>query len=47
MLQIVETEAPVDVAYLPAEQPVTTVRLVVAQYDPAVHDKQLEEPTVA
>ena len=32
----------------PAVQtPVTAVRPVVAQYDPAVHDEQLEEPAVA
>jgi len=30
--------------YLPAAQaPVTAVKPVVAQYDPAVHDEQLEE----
>ena len=34
--------------YLPAAQaPVTAVRLVVAQYEPALHDEQLEEAAVA
>jgi len=30
-----------------AHAPVNAVRPVVAQYDPAVHDKQLQEPVVA
>ena len=30
-----------------AHTPVTTVRLVVAQYEPPGHDVQLEDPSVA
>ena len=34
--------------YVPAAQaPVTAVRPVVAQYDPAVHEEQLDEPADA